>query len=346
VGLVIHDDYDVTLLAINGSTKGRTSMAELAYSTSLGVMYHGDSIDLLRAQEDQSVNLVLTSPPFALTRKKPYGNTREDQYTDWFETFAKEFLRILRPDGSLVIDLGGSWLPKVPARSLYQFRLLLHLCDQLGFFLAEDFYWFNRAKLPGPHEWVTRQRIRVKDAVNNVWWLSKTPNPKADNRRILNPYSESMKKLLERKTYNNGPRPSEHSIGQDWARDNGGAIPPNVIEVDDATFYIDNMLEIANTSSRDAYQKFCRTNDLRVHPARSPRALPDFFIRFLTEPGDIVLDPFAGSNMTGAVAEQLNRRWISCDRDADYVASSLGRFTPVEATISKKFTTLREFRWE
>jgi site-specific DNA-methyltransferase (cytosine-N4-specific) len=287
-------------------------------------MWLGDSIRLLADMEDGSVNLILTSPPFALTRQKEYGNHPEDAYISWFEPFAEQFHRVLTADGSLVIDLGGAWLSGSPTRSLYQYRLLLTMVDKFEFHLAEDFYWFNRAKLPGPRQWATIDRVRVKDAVNTLWWLSKSTDPKADNRHVLRPYSKAMLRLLQRGSYNDGLRPCEHKIGKNWAKDRGGAIPPNVIETHDAE--PDNMLDYGNTGSNDSYHTFCRSNDLKRHPARFPRQVPDFFVRFLTEPGDTVLDPFAGSNVTGAVAEELQREWVSCELQFDYIAGSLGRF--------------------
>ncbi len=105
--------------------------------------------------------------------------------TDSFGQFVPGFHRVLRDDGSLVIDIGGSWAKGLPIRSLYRYELLLRLCET--FHLAQDLYWFNPARLPSPAEWVTVRRIRVKDAVDMVWWLSKTPYPKADNRRVLRP---------------------------------------------------------------------------------------------------------------------------------------------------------------
>jgi site-specific DNA-methyltransferase (cytosine-N4-specific) len=302
------------------------------YGTDLGSMYWGDSLQLILDMEDESINLVLTSPPFALTREKEYGNRSEDKYVEWFMPFAKEFQRILKSDGSLVIDLGGAWLPGKPTRSLYQYHMLIALVEELGFHMAEDFYWFNRAKLPGPRQWTTIDRVRVKDSVNLIFWLSKTPNPKADNRRVLVPYSKAMQRLLERGTYNAGPRPSEHVIGSNWAKDLGGAIPPNVFELDEVSSDImdqrcepDNMLAFANTSSGDSYQVFCRANQIRSHPARFPWRVPEFFVKFLTDPGDLVLDPFGGSNVTGAVAEEHHRKWITCEIDIDYVRGSVGR---------------------
>jgi DNA modification methylase len=312
-----------------------------AYRTPLGSMWNGDSLDLLALLPDDRVDLILTSPPFALTREKGYGNHPEDEYVAWFESFAEQFHRVLKDTGSLVIDLGGAWLPGSPTRSLYQYRLLLNLVDKFEFHLAEDFYWFNRAKLPGPRQWATIDRVRVKDAVNNVWWLSKTPHPKADNRKVLKPYSKSMLRMIERGTYNEGARPSEHVIGKNWAQDLGGAIPPNVIELDAEeeaerlrTRYPepDNMLDYANTTSSDPYHRFCKDNGFKRHPARFPREVPEFFIKFLTDRGDLVLDPFGGSNVTGAVAEELERVWWSCELDMDYIVGSVGRFSKASVT--------------
>ena len=284
------------------------------YRTRLGVAYHGDSADLLTALPDASVQAIITSPPFALKRKKRYGNPAEDEYLAWFLRFVPEFRRVLRDDGSLVIDIGGAWMPGSPTRSIYQFELLIALVRQEELFLAEEFYWYNRAKLPGPAQWVTVERIRVKDTVNPIWWLSKSTRPKADNRRVLKPYSESMHELF-RRGYNRGRRPSGHVVREKFTVDNGGAIPPNLIEV-------------SNTRSFDSYQVYCREHGHATHPARFPREVPEFFVNFLTEPGDVVLDPFAGSNMTGAVADRLGRRWLAFEKSLDYVDGSIGRFDP------------------
>ena len=284
------------------------------YRTRYGRAYLGDSLELMKASPSESVNLVLTSPPFALRRKKSYGNVGADEYIEWFRPFAKEIYRILTSDGSFVLDLGGSWTKGEPTRSLYHFELLLDLCKYSGLFkLAQEFYWFNPAKMPAPAEWVTIRRIRVKDAVNTIWWLSKSANPKASNRRVLTEYKKDMKRLFK-VGYNYGPRPSEHYISRVWNRDNNGAIPPNIIIK-------------ANTRSNDPYLKACRRWGYSPNPARFVEAIPDFFIHFLTEPVDLVLDPFAGSNVVGYVAEKLRRRWVSIEIIKEYVKASRYRFT-------------------
>ncbi|MBE9214464.1 site-specific DNA-methyltransferase [Plectonema cf. radiosum LEGE 06105] len=288
------------------------------YSQKCGQAYLGDSLKLIEHISDNSINLILTSPPFALTRQKEYGNQREEDYIEWFLPFAKEFKRVLAEDGSFVLDLGGAYLPGLPVRSLYQYELLLTLCKKLGFYLAQELYHYNPARLPTPAEWVTVRRIRVKDSVNVVWWLSKTPHPKADNTKVLKPYSKSMKNLLE-KGYEAKLRPSGHDISNKFQKDNKGAIPPNFLEAQ-------NFLKIGNTESNSAYMRRCKQAGIKPHPARFPRGFAEFFIKFLTDENDTILDPFAGSNTTGFVAESLQRRWVSFEINENYLVGSQYRF--------------------
>lgn len=291
-----------------------------AYYTTNGAAYIGDSRELLPGLKDGSVNLVVTSPPFALQRQKAYGNLDQHEYIDWFLDFARLVHRKLAQDGSFVVDFGGAYMKGVPARSLYNFRLLIRMVDELGFFLAEDFYWFNPSKLPSPIEWVNKRKLRAKDSVNTVWWLSKTEWPKADIGKVLAPYSDRMKKLIEDpdKFYTPKMRPSGHDIGRGFAKDNGGAIPSN-------------LLQIPNTESNGQYLSGCKALGLGGHPARFPAKLPEFFIRMLTEPGDLVVDVFGGSNTTGQVAEAERRRWVSYEILPDYVGTSAFRFIDKDA---------------
>jgi site-specific DNA-methyltransferase (cytosine-N4-specific) len=286
-----------------------------AYLTNRGAAYCGDSLDLLAALPDSSVNLVLTSPPFALQREKEYGNKAQSEYVAWLAQFARLVRRKLRNDGSFVLDLGGAYEPGSPTRSLYNFRVPIHFCDELGFHLAEDFYWFNPSKLPSPIEWVNKRKLRAKDAVNTVWWFGKTRAPKASVSKVLTEYSDRMKKLLEDPEgfYTPKKRPSGHDIGKAFGKDNGGAIPPN-------------LLQIPNSESNGSYLRGCKTVGVKGHPARFPAKLPEFFIRFLTEPGDLVLDIFAGSNTTGWVSECEGRQWLAFDERLDYLAASSFRF--------------------
>lgn len=294
------------------SKQQKTQKLKAFYKTTYGQALLGDSLAIMKGLPDNSINLILTSPPFALTRQKEYGNKSEEHYIDWFLEFSKEFYRLIKKDGSLVIDLGGAYLPGHPIRSIYQYELLVRLCREQKFFLAQEFFHYNPARLPTPAEWVTVRRIRVKDSVNVVWWLSKTENPKSDNKKVLRPYSESMKALLKN-GYKAQLRPSGHDISKKFGVDNGGSIPPNV-------------LELSNTESNSFYMKRCKELGIKPHPARFPKDFADFFIKFTTDKDDLVLDPFAGSNTTGISAETLQRRWIAIEISEPYLEGSKIRF--------------------
>lgn len=289
------------------------------YKSEFGAAYCGDSLKLLAELPDNSINLVVTSPPFALQREKEYldcsGNKTQEDYVEWLARFGALVFQKLKPDGSFVIDIGGAYVRGAPERALYPFRVLLKFCDDLGFKLAQDFYWHNPAKLPSPIEWVNKRKLRAKDSVNTVWWFSKSQWPKADISKVLAPYSDRMKKLIEDPAafYKPAKRPSGHDVAASFGKDNGGAIPPN-------------LLQIPNTESNGRYLSGCKMVGTQPHPARFPAKLPEFFIRLLTQPGDLVVDIFAGSNTTGAVAEVERRQWLAFDLSLDYLASSVLRF--------------------
>lgn len=295
------------------------------YKTKLGTAVVGDSLELLAAIPTNSVNLVITSPPYALHFKKAYGNAEKNNYVEWFLPFAKEIHRILADDGSFVLNIGGSYNQGSPTKSLYQFHLLIALVEQVGFHLAQDCFWYNPAKMPVPAEWVTVRRIRIKDSVEYVWWLSKTQNPKASNRRVLKEYSPDMLRLAERDKIAT-QRPSGHVINESWKDTTAkGAIPSNVVEsMDDEA--PDSMLKMGNNSANDKYTLRCKEAGATIHPARFPAALPEFFIKLTTEPGDLVVDPFSGSNTTGSVCERLGRAWKSFELNEEYVRGGIYRF--------------------
>ena len=264
---------------------------------------------------ESSINLVMTSPPFALLREKSYGNETQKEYVDWLLRFCEQVRRVLAEDGSFVLDLGGAYQRGVPSRSLHQWRVMIRCVDELGFHLAEEVYWHNPAKLPSPIEWVNKRKLRMKDSVNTVWWFGKTAWPKADVSKVLAPYSARMKTLLNDPDafYKPKVRPSGHDIGKSFGTDNGGAIPSN-------------MLQIPNTENNGHYVEACKAVGMGTHPARFPALLPQHFIRMLTAPGDLVLDIFAGSNTTGQVAEAEGRRWLAFELSREFVAASAFRF--------------------
>lgn len=291
------------------------------YTTSKGAAYYGDSLNLIDELDDASVDLVITSPPFALLRQKEYGNKEQSDYVEWLGQFAAKVMPKLKDTGSLVVDLGGAYQKGKPIRSLYNFKVLIYFCEVLGYNLAEEFYWFNSSKLPSPIEWVNKRKIRAKDSVNTVWWFSKGDYPKADVTKVLAPYSDRMKKLIENpeKFYTPKKRPSGHDISASFGTDNGGAIPSN-------------LLQISNSESNGRYLALCKEFGIKAHPARFPYKLPEFFIKMLTDEGDTVVDIFGGSCTTGEVCENLGRNWKCFELEMDYLAASIFRFLPKEVS--------------
>lgn len=300
------------------------------YKTSLGRAYLTDSLAALRDLPSKSINLIVTSPPYALHFKKAYGNVAKEEYIAWFLEFAKEMHRVLTDDGSFVLNIGGSYNKGFPTKSLYHYKLLIQLVDEIGFHLAQECFWYNPAKMPMPAEWVTVRKIRVKDSVEYVWWLSKTAWPKASNQRVLKESFSADMHRLNKRGLKETTRPGGYKINSSWSEIKGkGSIPSNFVQAE--LFETEReppegVLIMGNNAANDVYTLRCKAEGLKVHPARYPRALPEFFIKMLTDEGDVVLDPFAGSNTTGAVAESLQRRWLAFDNVEEYLSASKFRF--------------------
>ena len=289
-------------------------------------MVNGSAEEFFASSESEKyrgrVQLIFTSPPFPLNRKKRYGNQQGDAFREWLSDFAPVFVDFLKPSGSIVLELGNAWEPGKPVMSTLATETLLEFLTKGKLNLCQQFVAWNRARLPSPAQWVNVERIRVKDAITHIWWMAPSVKPKANNRRVLNNYSPAMRDLLRTRKYNAGKRPSEHNIGKrSFLRNNGGSIPSNV-------------LDITNTSANDDYLDFCREHRLVLHPSRMPTRIADFFIRFLTTRHDVVMDPFSGSNTTGAVAEMLDRKWISIEPQEKYIRGSLGRFRSGPHTVT------------
>lgn len=325
---VAKDPAKLKVLLFDAETTAKAK-AKPAYKTERGVMFSGVAEAVLSSRHakkyEGKIQLIFTSPPFPLNRKKKYGNAQGDAYLKWLTSFAPIFRKLLKKNGSIVMEMGNAWESGSPVMSPLALKALLAFLEAGKFHLCQQFVCYNPARLPSPAQWVNVERIRVKDSYTHVWWMSPTKRPKADNRKVLKPYSAAMLELLTSKRYNAGKRPSEHKIGKkSFFKDNKGAIPSNVLLEDELV--PTNLLKHSNTASYDDYLRYCRERDLQPHPARMPIGVPEFFIKFLTESRDLVFDPFAGSNTTGAAAERLKRRWISVEARPDYIATSKGRF--------------------
>jgi site-specific DNA-methyltransferase (cytosine-N4-specific) len=304
---------------------------ETAYVTNFGRMLVGQVEDFLDSSTARDlrgkVGLILTSPPFPLTTKKRYGNSTGEEYLSWLEALAPKLSALLRDDGSIVLEIGNAWERGSPVMSTLPLEALLAFKRAAKLHLCQHVICHNPARLPSPAAWVNVKRIRLKDSFTHVWWMSKSEYPKADNRRVLLPYGKDMKALLRLGRYNAGRRPSGHVISEaGFFTDHGGAISANVVEFDDPGRVSGSLLRFSNTAWDSQYRDYCKKMGLEAHPARMQTELAAFFTEFLTDPGDLVFDPFGGSNTTGAVAEALGRRWLVTEADAAYAEGSKGRF--------------------
>lgn len=312
-------------------------LMKLKFKTELGKYYLGDSKELLDSQLGKGligkVQLIITSPPFPLNNKKSYGNLNGLEYKKWFSDLAPIFSHLLKEDGSVVIELGNAWEKNRPVQSLLHLESFIAFAKnkKANLSLCQQFICYNPSRLPSPAQWVTVNHIRATDSYTHIWWFGKTDQPKADTKKVLRPYSSSMKSLLKRQSYNSGKRPSEHNISKSgFLVDNGGSIPQNLFELESIDHKrevrLPNAFSFSNTKSNDSFLRACRENGITPHPARMPEGLISFFVQFLTSPGDIIFDPFAGSNTTGFVAEKLKRKWVGVEINESYIPQAQLRF--------------------
>ena len=326
-------------------------MKKILYKTNLGKYIIGDSKTLIEQgkldEYENKVQLILFSPPFPLNAKKKYGNKLGEEYRDWLSDLAPLFSKLLKKDGSIVVEIGNAWEPKRPIQALLSLQSLMAFVSnpKADLRLCQEFICYNPSRLPSPAQWVTINRIRTIDSYTHVWWMAKSDYPKADNRRVLRPYSKSMLQLLKSQSYNSGMRPSQHSISKKgFLTNNKGSIMHNVLELEQIDENREirlpkNMFSFANTNSNDFFSTQCRKKDIPIHPARMPTSLAMFFIKFLTEPGDIVFDPFAGTNTTGYCAEKLKRKWLGIEKEKKYGKQAIIRFK--EPKFTKKLKIKR-----
>ena len=267
----------------------------------------GDCLKIMSKMEENSIDMVFTSPPYA-DQIKDYGDVvkkiKPSEYIDWFLPRAREIFRILKPTGSFVLNINDKVDGKY--QSLYVFKLVVALCEDVGFHLVRDYIWYNPATPPNVF---SRGKMgRTKKSHEYCFWFSKSEDWTFNMDPIRKPYSKDMQRFLKGKGQgdrSDNTRPSRHNFDLSHAwKDRGGADPGSVIV-------------IGNTSSNDRFQKLCKEKGIR-HPARFPQKLAEFFILSGTEEGDVILDPFAGSGTTAVVAEKCKRRWQYIDVNEEY----------------------------
>lgn len=320
-GLITRSGFNLWDLTEDGRRhlqNAKPGVVITVYATEQGKSVWAECEHALSYVKDGSVKLLFTSTPYPLARPKEYGNLAAAEHVDWLVDVLRRVQPCMAADGSVVLNMGNVYEHGSPTMSLYQERLMVRLADELGLHVCEKMYWYNTGALPTPTEYTNKERCRVRSAIEPVYWLAWNPRPHADNLQVLREYSQSQKRLMA-KGIEAAPeyvRPSGHQVGRTFAKDNGGSIP-------------DNVIVLGNTASNDAYLRGCRAHGLKPHPARCPVGLPAFFIKFLTNPGDMVMDIFAGSNTTGQAAEELGRRWLAIEKSFHYIKGQLFRFPSV-----------------
>lgn len=291
----------------------------VGFSTDLGVAILG-SCDSVFASIDAPITLVVTSPPYPLSTARRYGNVTEPEYVDWICRTIEPVVKNLVPGGSICLNVSNDiFLPQSPARSMYCERLLLALYDRLGLHLMDRLIWENPQKPPGPFQYASKARTQLNVAYEPVYWLTNDPHRvKSNNRRVLQEHTERHLELIRaggeqrEAVFSDGAyRVRPGSFGNETP----GRIPRNILRFGH------------RCRAQSEYKKAAQGLGLPVHGAPMPARLAAFLIEFLSEPGDVVADPFAGSFTTPAEAERLGRRWLATDTMAEYVLGGSTRFT-------------------
>lgn len=299
-----------------------TGVRLLAFSTRLGLALWGDCVDIF-SRLDQPIMACLTSPPYPLAKARAYGGPTEAEYVDFLTAALEPIVALLAPEGSICLNLGQDvFQPGLPSRSLYIERVTLALHDRLGLSLMDRLVWHNPSRPPGPIAWASKKRVQLNTAYDPVLWFSPDPlRVKADNRRVLEPHTASHLRLIaaggEQRCASYGDGAHTLSPGR-YRQETPGRIPRNVIS------------RGHRCKDTDAYRRDAQGLGLPVHGAMQPLSIPDFLIRFLTEPGDLVVDPFGGSCTTGMAAERLGRRWVVAEQIMDFLRAGGERFRESE----------------
>jgi DNA modification methylase len=295
----------------------------IAFSTKLGLAIWADSTTLY-SNLDIPITLCLSSPPYPLNATKAYGNVTQKEYVDWICKAIEPIIKNLRDGGSIVLNLGNDvFIQKSPARSTYRERMIIAFEDNLGLYKMDEIPWINKSKPPGPTYWASITRQQLNCAWEPIYWFTNNPiKCLSNNNRVLQPHSEQHLKYLQNKHLIN-----EYRINSDGAhivRNTSynnitkGKIPKNIFE------------RGHKCKDQDEYKKYCKEINIPYHGASFPLDLAKFFISFLSDEEDLIVDPFGGSLTVAKGAEELNRRWLSSDNIWQYLRGAFGRFKTAE----------------
>lgn len=282
----------------------------VAFSTDLGIALWGSCTDVF-ARLDEPIHLVVTSPPYCLARPRAYGNPSVEAYVDFICQAMEPMVRHLVPGGSIALNLSNDvFEPKSPARSIVGELLVVALHQRLGLSKMDTLVWHNPSKAPGPTMWASRTRQQLNVAWEPVYWFTNDPKLcRSDNRRVLQPHTEQHQRLIDRGgerrrgIYGDGAnRIYPGSFGTPTA----GRIPRNVQTIPH------------RCRSQDELRALARAEGLPMHGATMPLKLAKFLVEFLSEEGDLVVDPFGGWFAVPAACEEGGRRWAATELMGEY----------------------------
>lgn len=267
-------------------------------------VHEGDCLDVLKRYPAASFDLIVTSPPYADARSSTYGGIHPDRYVEWFLPRAEEFLRVLKPTGSFVLNIKEKAING--ERHTYVLELILALRKQ-GWLWTEEYVWHKRNCYPG--KWPNRFR----DAWERCLHFTKERRFKMNQEAVMVPMGDWAQTRLKSLGSNDVVR-YDSQVGNAFAKN------------------------IANWKGRD---KAFPTNVLHLatecgnkrHSAAFPTALPQWFIRLFTDPGDAVLDPFAGSGTALEAATELGRSAVGIDVSDKFVELCRQKILPVQGVL-------------
>lgn len=320
--------WKLTKPAQKGLSEIPRGVAIIGFSTDLGAAILGHC-DHVFAAINAPISLVVTSPPYPLTKARAYGNVPVNMYIDWLIKTIRPVVKNMVQGGSICLNLSNDkFVPGGgPERSTYLERLTIALEDELGLHLMDRLIWSCPNKAPGPVKYASIDRTQLNVGYEPVLWMTNDPfRVRSNNTRVLQAHTQRHLDLIAKGgeqrevTYSDGAyRLRVGSFGNETA----GRIPRNVL-----TFG-------HNCADQRAYKQAARAQGLPAHGAPMPLSLAKFLIEFLSEPGDVIADPFGGSFTTAKAAELLGRRWLSTECMAEYVIGGAWRF--------RSFSGFRQF---
>ena len=309
--------WELTAAGRSKLRKIRDDLGVVGFSTDLGLAVWSNCTRVF-SRLDEPVFLALTSPPYPLRQPRAYGNPPIEEYIDFLCGAIEPIARNLVPGGNVVLSLGDVFEPHSPAKSTYIEELTIALRRRLGLHLMNRIVWQSN-KPPGPVQWASLQRMQLNEGYEFCLWFCNDPvRCIADNRRILEPHTEQHAALQRRggETRRSVNGDGAHRIRPgSYGQPTPGRIARNIFAVSN------------NCASQRAYKRRARELGLAAHGATMPLALARKLVRFLSDVGQLVADPFAGSMTTPLACEMEDRPWIATETVYDYVRGGAERFT-------------------